>query len=245
MEDRLKQLLTFAKEHYERAEYAQAEPYLNQIYGITHKYADVCHMLGVVHHDRGDFEGARSYFEQALLINPNYTEAALNLAITYNELGLYDKAQGVFQGVKDSGHAEHSQDPFVRGRIANLHAGVAKAYEDAGMLAEALNELRKAILLCPTFIDLRMKLASLYRQKGELHAARFEIQEILQQRPTFANAHVALGVTLLALGERTEAIRAWEKALNIDPDNTSAKMYLRASRSAAPPSRSVPPDPKR
>ncbi len=237
MDERLKQLLTLGREHYEKREFDRAEHYLQQVHERETKYADVCHMLGVIHHDRGDFENARIFFEQALIENPNYTEAALNLAVTYNELGLYDQAQGIFERVGKGALSAHGDNPFVKGRIANLHAGVAQAYVDAGLISEALHELRKAVLLCPSFIDLRMKLASLYRQKGEFHAARFELQEILTQRAMFVPAHVALGVTLLAMGEPTQAMKSWEAALAIDPNDVSAKMYLRSTRSSLPPKR--------
>ena len=40
-------------------------------------------------------------------------------------------------------------------------------------------------------------------------------------------ARVQLGVTLLSLGEIDGAEYQWKKVLEIEPDNTQAKMYLR------------------
>jgi tetratricopeptide (TPR) repeat protein len=234
MDERTKQLLALGREHYDKREFDRAEHYLKQVLDRAEiRFADVLNMMGVIHHDRGRFEEAQTAFEEALQINPNYTEAALNLAVTYNDLGRYDEAKRIYQaalarGSDSPGHL----DPFVKGKIANLHAEVAQAYTDAGMIADAMHELRKAILLCPTFADLRVKLANLYRQTGDLDAARFELDEAIAARPRYIPAYIALGVTLLSIGNPDRAMQMWRKALEIDPENKAAQMYLRMATGA-------------
>lgn len=240
MDERTRELLTLAREYYEKREYDRAEPYLRDVLERSNQFADVFNMLGVIQHDRGKLQEAQASFEEALHLNPHYTEAALNLAVTYNDLGRYDEAKRVYKAALDLGRAAGGKvDPFIRGKIANLHAEVAQAYADAGMIADAMHELRKAILLCPDFGDLRVKLANLYRQKGDLEAARFELEEAIRARPGYIAGYVTLGVVWLSLGEVDKAIAQWNRALELDPDHKSAKMYLkmtRASRiSIAPP----------
>lgn len=235
MDERTKQLLSLGREHYDKREFDKAEHYLRQVLerAEAKTFADVYNMLGVIHHDRGKFDEAQASFEEALSINPNYTEAALNLAVTYNDLGRYDEAKRIYGAALSRGEATPGQlDPFVKGKIANLHAEVAQAYVDAGMPGDAMHELRKAILLCPTFADLRLKLSNLYRQTGDLDAAKFELDEAIAARPRYLPAHVALGVTLLSQGDAKAAIAAWEKALEIDPDHKAAQMYLRMAKGA-------------
>lgn len=170
-------------------------------------------------------------FEEALAINPNYTEAALNLAVTYNDLGRYDEAKKIYQAALAKGAESPGKlDPFVKGKIANLHAEVAQAYIDVGMIADAKHELRKAVLLCPTFADLRLRLANLYRQSGDLDAAKFELEEAVASRPRYVPAWVALGVTMLAKGDGAAAVRAWEHAIELEPDHKAAQMYLRMAK---------------
>jgi tetratricopeptide (TPR) repeat protein len=233
MDDRMKQLLALGREHYEKREFEKAEHYLRQALDRGVRYADVYNMLGVIGHDRGQFEDAQGAFEEALRINPNYTEAALNLAVTYNDLGRYDDAKRVYDAVISRGAESPGKlDPFVKGKIANLHAEVAQAYSDAGLVSEAMHELRKAVLLCPDFSDLRLKLANLYKQQGDLAAAHFELKEALEHRPTYVPARVALGVVLLSLGHQAAAIDAWKKVLEREPENRAAQMYLRMARAA-------------
>ncbi len=241
MDDRTKQLLTLGREHYEKREFDKAEHYLKQVMERGVLYADIYNMLGVIRHDQGQLEDAQAAFEEALHINPNYTEAALNLAVTYNDLGRYEEANRIYTAAMQHGEeAPGKLDPFVKGKIANLHAEVAQAYADAGMLAESMHELRKAILLCPHFADLRLRLANLYRQKGDLEAARFEIEEALRHRSNYVPGLLSLGVVLLALGKTEDAIKRWEEAIALDPENKSAGMYLRMAKNQPPP-RTVPP----
>ena len=234
MDERTKQLLSLGREHYEKREFDKAEHYLKQVAErAEERFADVNNMLGVIHHDRGHFAEAQARFEEALAINPNYTEAALNLAVTYNDLGRYDEATRIYQAALGKGELGTGQlDPFVKGKIANLHAEVAQAYTDAGMASDAVHELRKAILLCPSFADLRLRLANLYRQTGDLEAARFELEEAVAAKPRYVPAWVSLGVTRLAIGDAATAKAAWERALEIEPDNKAALMYLRMARGA-------------
>lgn len=230
MDDRVKQALSLGREHYAKRELDKAEPYLRQVLEHGYRFADVLDMLGVIRHDRDDFDSARTLFEEALAINPGYTEAALNLAVTYNDLGRYDDARRVYELAQARGKASGGGlDPFVRGKIANLHAEVSQAYCDVGMTSEAMHELRKAIVLCPHFADLRTRLANLYRQQGDLPAARFELEEAIQHRPTFVPAHTALGVVLLQSGDPEGARSQWRRALEIDPQDKAAGMYLRTS----------------
>jgi tetratricopeptide (TPR) repeat protein len=237
MDERTKQLLALGREHYDQRQFEKAEPFLRQVLERSDRFADVLNMMGVIHHDRGHFEEAKAAFEEALSINAGYTEAALNLAVTYNDLGLYEDARKIYQDALARGADSPGKlDPFVKGKIANLHAEVAQAYTDVGMIADAKHELRKAVLLCPTFADLRLKLANLYRQSGDLDAACFELQEAVSARPRFVPAWVGLGVTLLAKGDNDGAVRAWQRALEIDPEHKAAQMYLRMARpSQAPP----------
>ncbi|AUX47238.1 hypothetical protein SOCE26_087500 [Sorangium cellulosum] len=227
MDDRLKQLLVLGREHYDRREYDLAEHALRQILEKTDRFADVFNMLGVILHERGDFLGAELFFERAVQLNEHYTEALLNLAVTYNDLGKYEAARQVYSRIRRGEGTGGIVDPFARGKIANMHAALAQAYADAGCAQEAIDELKRAVALCPTFADLQLRLGTMYRDAGNLALAREHYTAARDANPKFAPARVLLGVALLALGAADQAIAEWREALAIDPDNKMAKMYLR------------------
>jgi tetratricopeptide (TPR) repeat protein len=228
MDDRLKQLLLLGREHYQKREYDKAESLLSEVLKQDDRFADVHDMLGVIAHSRGNFMGAEQHFERALAINPGYTEAALNLAVTYNDRGKYEAAREVYKRIrgKPSGEKE-GLDPFARGKLANMHADIAAAYADLGLPRDAIEELSKAVALCPHFADLRTKLGHLLRDQKELVRAREQYESALSARSGYVPARVALGVTLLSLGELDGAEYHWNKVLESEPENPQVKMYLR------------------
>lgn len=226
MHERLENLLRFARESYGRRDYAAAEPALRQVLGLHGDYPDVHNMLGVILHGRSDLVGATKHFERAVELNPRYTEALLNLAIAYADHGQYDDARNAYERLR-SGHSGTMADPFVRGKIANQHADLAKAYLDAGCVHEAISELQRAIDLCPDFPDLHTRLAALYRDQGNHALAREHASCAVATNPRYAPAHVLLGLTMLSLGAPDRAVASFRTALTVDPGNKAARMHLR------------------
>jgi tetratricopeptide (TPR) repeat protein len=231
MDDHLKQLLLLGREHYQQREFEKADHVLRQVVGETDRFPDVFDMLGVIAHARGDFLAAERHFEKAVALNPNYTEAQLNLMVTYNDLGKYDRAREIYSQIRHRGQPGRAlTDPFAKGKIANMHAEVGQAYLDAGMASEAIHEFERAIGLCPEFADLRTRLAGLYRDSGKPELAKEHLSVALQHNARYAPARVMLGVILLSAGDHDGAIREFESALGVDPENRSAQMYLRIGR---------------
>ncbi len=228
MDDHLKQLLLLGREHYQKREYDKAEYLLRQVVDKADQYADVHHMLGVITHSRGDFAAAEAHFERAVDVNPNYTEAALNLMVTYNDLGKYEEARKIYAKIRNRGEgADRQPDPFAKGKIANMHADLAQAYQDVGMTTDAIRELEKASILCPSFADLRTRLGVLYRDSGDVARARAEFEAAKRVNPKYVQARVLLGVLLLSGGENEPAKAEFEAVLELDPENKSAHTYLR------------------
>ena len=231
MVDPLRRLIALARDHYGAGEYQEAEDYLEQVIREHRGFPDIFNMLGVVYYDQGRFAEAEAAFEEALGINPNYTEAALNLSVTYNDRGKYAEARALYARMVSRSHDQNERlDPFARGKIANMHAEVGGAYAGVGLRDRAVREYEMALDLCPDFVDLRTQLAHIYRDKGDPEAAIGHYRNVLQIRDDYLPARVALGVTLFSIARVEEAIAEWESVLERDPDNKSAKLYLRMVR---------------
>ncbi len=227
MEDALRQNLAIGREQFRRGEYAAAEEHLRSALKVRDDVADLHHMLGVIHYDRMEFAEARACLERALALDPAFTDAALALAITLQEIGLYGEARRVSEGIGKRAHGKDRIDPYARGKLANLHAEVARAYEELGLGPEATEEYERALALCPEFPDLRARLASLLRRDGDLERALRELDTAVAFHPDHVPVHLSRGVTLLALGRRDEAAAAWSRALVLEPGHRAATSYLR------------------
>jgi tetratricopeptide (TPR) repeat protein len=226
MDDHVKQLLLLGREHYQKRELDKAEYLLRQVVAETDRFADVFDMLGVISHSKGDFAQAERYFEKAVSLNPNYTEAQLNLMVTYNDLGKYEAARQIYSQIRHRGSGGPAKaDPFAKGKIANMHAEISQAYQDAGMVPEAVLELERAVALCPGFADLRTKLATLYRDTNQAPRAREQLEAAREANPNYGQARLLLGVMHLSAGEYEAAIGEFDAVLARDGENKSALMY--------------------
>jgi tetratricopeptide (TPR) repeat protein len=239
MDDRLRHKLLLAREHFERREFEHAEPLLLQVLEKAPTLADVHNMLGMARHERGEFEAAREAFEAAVRANPNYTEALLNLVVTCNDLGDYDAGKRFYESVKSGAGPEatgpdaagsgrgSSRDPYALGKIANMHADVSEAYAHAGYVEEAVLELEKAVTLRPTFVDLRVRLGCMHRDRGDLEAAQFAFEKSIESKPDYAPAHLQLGITHYMRSDLDAARGSFDEALRLKPGDKIAAMYLR------------------
>src|SRR5687768_11085989 len=185
MDDRLRQLIALGRDHYQAGEYDKAEQYLAQVVQENRGFADIFNMLGVIYHDQGRFADAEEAFESALKINPSYTEAALNLSVTYNDRGKYHKAREVYASAMSQGGTASTLDPFARGKIANMHADLGLVYADMGLHDDAVRELRRALELCPSFIDIRTRLGNVMRDMGDTEAALGEYSQVKTLKPDY------------------------------------------------------------
>jgi tetratricopeptide (TPR) repeat protein len=231
MEPEIRVHLNAGREHYLASEYAHAIEHLSKVLEQHDGFADVHNMLGVSQQQLGQLDDAVGNFERAVELNPAYTEAALNLAVCYNELGRYDEAKRIYERAAASREsragAVENLDGFVRGKLANLHRDLGLAYEAAGMLDHAIEQLRQALELCPTFVDIRTKLATTLRDAGHIDEAIDELIAVRDAKPEFVTGRIHLGVTLWTAGRKREAKAEWEAALEHDPQNTRVPMYLR------------------
>lgn len=248
----MKDLLEQARERFQAHDYASAEPLLEQALVTARNFADVHHMLGVIFHDSGKFGKAIEAFQEALKINPGYTEALLSLAVTYNDIGMYNEARAVFARAKqglDEGGAEKAQapmvpgqepiDPFVKGKLANMHNDLGDVYAALLQYDQAIAEYTRALALRADFADIRTSLGKVLRDAGRKEEALRELTAARTERPRYAPAGIQLGVTYYSLGRNAEAKAAWNDVLAYDPANAKAKMFLKLVSEMSKPAAAV------
>lgn len=227
MDERARAALAQGRDFYAASEYDKAERALAPLARERLPFADVYHMLGVILHQKGWVKDAQAMLEEALRLNPGYTEAALSLSVTYNELGRYEEAKDVYQRMMATRKsAPAAVDPFVRGKIANMHAEVGGAYEQAGLFDDAIHEYERALALCPGFLDIRTSLGRSYHEAGDFDGAERELRTVVRENPNLVGPRLQLGMTYHSLGRVAAARLEWEQVLAMDPKNKVAKLYM-------------------
>ncbi|MFH1435532.1 MAG: tetratricopeptide repeat protein [Pseudomonadota bacterium] len=229
MDESTKQLLAQAKEYYANKEYDRAiSLFLRVLDAGGGDFADIHHMLGQIYFDKGDFGRAQEFFEKAVRINPRYTDAILALSVTYSELGKYDEADKLQTFAQKQMECQPgSVDPFVKGKIANMHGELASAYVEAGMPDEAVNEYKNALKLCPNFPDLWTRLGHIHREMGSKADAKSCYLKAIEANSKFVPARIHLGLLMFQEGNKDYAVTQWKEVLSISPGNRSARMYLK------------------
>ena len=234
-------LVARGRAHYAAGEYGEAVTCLTQVLRGKAAYADVYDMLGVIYHHEGRLVEAEEMFRTALRLNPAYTEAALNLVVTCNDLGKYGEARTIYeQAMAAVQRAPRELDPFVKGKIANMHAELGATYRAVGVFDEAVREYERALALCPTFADIRTELGKTLREMGELPTSIRELELVRAEQPRYAPGGVHLGLSYHAAGRHEDASAQWRAVLEADPTNASARMYL-AMLDGNPPAGGPPP----
>lgn len=218
-----KGLSAFSRKDYETAERCFEELLLN-----GYNFADILNKLAFCKSMKGEMEKAEELLRKALELNPRYTEAGINLVYVLNEMGKYEEARKVQEKMRNATlkHQERVVDPFVIGKIANLHAEIGERYAEIGFYNEAIEEYKKAIKLRPTFVDLRTRLAVLLREQGYIEESIEHLTQCLLEKKDYLPALIQLGLTYYVMGEYDLAKKQWNRVLAIDPNNSVAKLYI-------------------
>lgn len=89
---------------------------------------------------------------------------------------------------------------------------------------EAFLNFQKASELDPKYVEARLNKAIVYMDCGDYKRARAELQRAIDASPVDADAdaYVALGVAARGDGKLDEARRAYEKALELEPEHAPA-----------------------
>ena len=137
---------------------------------------DVYSVLGYVRAVHHDYQQALQLHERAVRLDPSYADGYAYIGATYSHLGKPAKAI-----------------PFMRTAMRlNPHGGfmyfmvLGRSYLFAGDLEHASINLKEALTRNPADLESRVYMAATFVAAGDLHAARWEADEIRALRPDFS-----------------------------------------------------------
>ncbi|MBN1694093.1 tetratricopeptide repeat protein [candidate division WOR-3 bacterium] len=225
-----KEFLKEGKRLIEEGSYQKASFFLQKALEKNPDYPDINNLMGVALSLSGRYKEAVTYFEKAIKSNPEYIEGHINYALTLNQLGEVERANEQFEIAEKLEMERDSEvekvEFSVRARIANVHKEAAVLYASIERIDEAIAELKKALNFAPNFHDIRTLLGEMYIKKGDYAEAKEVLKEVLKRSGDFVPAAVKLGFCYYKEDDRDMARDIWEKALELDPENKSLKMYL-------------------
>ncbi len=223
----VRELIGSARERFASRDYYGALLCLEDLDGSARAYADVHHLRGLCLTMLERSDEALGEFARAIALNPRYVEAHLHRGLVLNQLGRNAEAAEAFEAaVAAEGPAVAGLSGPVAARLANEHARLGEMYAEAGAVAEAIGQLRRAVELGPAFHDLRMRLARLLLEGGNPLQAREELAAILASRPDWIEARVQYGLARYLAGDVSGARDTWQQCLSERPDLERVNAYL-------------------
>ncbi len=213
---------------FEERDYKGAQNKFEEFLKVKDGFADVYNMLGVIYHISGRVDEAIDMFNKALGINPGYTEASLNLAVAHNEKGEFHMAEQVYLSAKEKSQREKTSylDPYVKGKLANMHAELGSIYRELGFYSEAADEYKMALALRAKFADIKTNLGISYRGMNDFSKAIKEFEEAIKINPKYSPARLQLGITYYMMNKKERAKAQWIRVLRSTPDDIIARMYM-------------------
>jgi Tfp pilus assembly protein PilF len=204
-------------------------------------------LLGAVYFGSKDLGSAQQEFERALQLDPNRMDVQLRLAKLYEDQGKTDEALAHYQkaldqqpksaplatvvgnmylkkGDLDTAEKYYSQalsaDPNFSIALANTAWVYAQQNKN---LDVALGMAQKANSQMPKVASIRDTLGWVLYKKGSYSSAMPLFVDCVSESPKTASFQYHLGLTQMALGNKVEAKRSLERALNLNLDPADAQ----------------------
>jgi Flp pilus assembly protein TadD len=158
---------------------------------------------------------AAALMQDGLRLDPTNPRCHLALAMAYEQMGQYDRAIQVFQHAL--ARKVETDKIYSRLGIDYLHLGQHE--KGAAALAEASR-------LNPADLHTLRNLGMAYLQLDRLDDAERVFRAITAQDAAYAAAHNGLGVAAARRGDAAAARRAFEEAIQADPNELKSVLDL-------------------
>ena len=186
--------------------------------------------LGAILRRRGRWEESLDRYERALELNPAYLPAAVAMADLHMEANHLDEAARFLDNVR--GEASNAAVLVRRGRLASLR----------GDHDQAIRYLEAALEQEPGATAVFYPLGMAYRARGEVEKARYfmerqgarkvsledPLMEVLGELAAGSRSLQARGNEAYRQGRLQEALEAYRKAVEADPENGEFRVNLAA-----------------
>ena len=243
-----------------RQDYASAVPRLERAVQTSPENYQARELLAGALVGQNDFSRAVPHLEKASELNPNDLGTLYLLERSYLETKQFQKALPTFERLQSldpnspwvrilRGQAEDALGNFQKAteefevarqqlpRDATVRFSLGFMYWKLRRFAEAQSEIEQALRLDPEFEEAKYYLADTYILEDKPTAALPLLEALLHRQPRDARALADQGKALEKLNRDTEAARAYENCLRVDPGRADvhyrlARVYKNLKRSS-------------
>jgi len=179
--------------------------------------------LGFEYMRRGRIAESIEAFNKALEIKGDLPEAHLNLATCYSKINNIEMAV----------HHYNAALPQLDNKAETRHK-LGELLERRGSIDQAITQYEQAVTENPGLIEARRRLAVLYSQR-DIQRAIDHYSALLEAVPDDADSHYRLGFLYYRQSDMSNAVKALQKSLSVDPGNNLAHELLARIRQSSTP----------
>ncbi|TVQ37580.1 MAG: DUF3808 domain-containing protein [Spirochaetaceae bacterium] len=205
-----------AMSHYLAGEWADAE---KAFVALADTYPDspfIYLILGNIRYSLGKLDEAIETYHKATAINAEYGIAFYKLGVCYYRMGRLEEALQAFSAVVAMGSESHAMAGYFVGLI-NLFLG--KDDDAATGFADFRAKSRESLIANFYLAQLKIK----HKQYSE---ALELLTELSNATPEFAEVHYMLGIAYYGVHNNVQAIRCFQRALDLNPEDERSKTKL-------------------
>ncbi|MDP6261915.1 MAG: tetratricopeptide repeat protein [Candidatus Marinimicrobia bacterium] len=190
------------------------------------KNQDIHLALANLYYNRGQFLYAALSFNDAVTLNPGDINSRYMQGLSYFNAGEWSRAVSAWESL-----LHYQKDHrFVKNLLPEAYYILAIEYNRTSEYSRSRYAFDNAMKINPnTDIWLPEALRILgkhYREQAMFRESFTAYQEVIELRPKDSGAYLGLGITYWAIGENMMARGAWEKSLELNPENNEAKGWL-------------------
>lgn len=213
-----------------QGQYERAIPVLQMIEGLCPDDRLATFNLGAVYARLRRFEQAEACYRRLLQRPDAPLEARYNLASLY-------QAQGKLKDAIEQWQALLARQPD----LTSARDALAQALMDRGDAPAAMDHYAQIAAQCPQEVSAWLNLATAARAAGSLGRSAAALRRATQLAPRDAHVWQRLGQALLDLHRVSregrfldDAAEAWQRSLQLDPNQPALRDWLRTYRPSPP-----------
>lgn len=211
-----------AIESKEEADYLKAAKEFQQVYALSPRDTSYLDNSALVYYFAKDYDSSIKLYEELLALN--YTGITTVFVAT-------DKASGedIVYGDKKSmdlqvklGLAQNPREEKKESRREMIFKNLAQNYSDKGNNEKAMEIIAKGRTEFPSSYSLLIDEANIYYKSGDNAKFKERLEEAIRLNPTEPTLYYNVGVMNMDQKNINEAIKNFEKAIELKPDYADA-----------------------
>jgi len=183
------------------------------------------------------WHNSEALFRHSIYENPRSWGAYGNLAKTLNDEGKIDQAEELF---RKAIAVSEARPKYLEPKPEAYNGLGVIISVDHNRPADAIPYYDRALSIQPSYPEAHLNKAFALDGLGRHDEAIQEATLAVQYRPAYADAECLLGVMYGNLHDTVNATAHFQKAVDLEPDNTQYQDFLKRSQQAQPPPASLP-----